>query len=167
MEEAEKTLIVGYEELPQRGRLWFKLWEVRALTDLSDRQVGYAVRTGMVTPYKQGAERLYSWYNLFELYCIAKLRASGESLQSIRGYFSTLREWLQQFSPDTLKANTLVMRVSPTGLADAFLAQSEGFVKALRPWATAFVVVRFSALTAAISWVDNRPGLTIKDVVVA
>lgn len=149
-------------------RLWFKSWEVRSLTGLTERQLGYCVRTSLAVPLRRNGDYMYSWYDLFELYAIAKLREAGESLQKIRSYFGGVRSWLHTFSPDTLKLHTLIVRLGHPG-RDLSLVQSEGYVKCVTPVARVYVPVPFNALAAAVLWADSHKdrGITIKDVAVA
>lgn len=154
-------------ETPER--LWFRLWEVRALTGLTDRQIGYCIRTGLVAPGKRGGDYIYEWAELFELYAIARLREAGESLQKVRDYFPELRGWLRTFPPSELRTRLMVVKLAPVSIADVFLVEGESYVRAMKPWGKAFVFVRFNALAAAITFADSREsaGITIKDVVVA
>lgn len=150
-------------------RLWFKSWEVRALTGLTERQLGYYAQTKLATPERLGGEHAYTWYGLFELRTIVALRAAGESIQQIRKYFPRLRKWLSEFSPALLAGSVLMVRPSADGFA-AFLVQSEAYALDERcSGVEPFARVRFNALASAVVWVDGQKGrgITMKDVEVA
>lgn len=148
-------------------RLWFRSSEVLALTGLTERQLSYYVHTGLVKPDQFGRNYRYTWHNLLELYVIAKLKESGESIQQIREYLPGLHEWLAVFPPEVLSAHILVMRVGGR-LVDSFLVQSEAYARAVTPWHRTFVVIRFSALASAVAWADSHKdrGITMEDVAV-
>lgn len=143
-------------------RACFRAGEIQGLTGLTDRQIGYYVKTGLV---KRSAPRvggrMYSWRNLFELLAIAALKEYGVSVQALRGCFPGLREWLGEFPVETLRERTLAMLPFPGGLADVFLVEAPGYAKRLQSL-QAFVMVDFSVTYKAVMEKDAKVGRGVK-----
>jgi hypothetical protein len=106
-------------------RAFFRRWEVEGLTGLTDRQLGYAIKTGLLSPGRVGSRAAgfrFSWRDLFEAQIIAEVRKTV-SLQVMRDFFRPLCEWLNTFDVGVLQARTLVIMVHPDGPADTFLVE--------------------------------------------
>lgn len=128
----------------------FRTWEIQELTGLSDRQIGYYIRTGLLGSLKQANKRVYSWRDLFEALTIVELRKSGVSIQALRSFFPALREWLGQFPAGVLGEGALIVQPAPSGLADAFLVQSPEYAKRLKSLRV-FVMVNFKEVCRVVA----------------
>ncbi len=74
----------------------FNIEAASKITDVSERQIRYWDKTGLVRPSVQaahgrGSRRLYSFEDLLDLRVIARLRDAGVSLQKVRKVASYLR----------------------------------------------------------------------------
>lgn len=83
----------------------FSSRQVAALTGISLRQLQWWDERGIVSPARQGRNRLYSMADLTEISVICELRAKGFSLQRVRKVLRFLQRDMGKRLVETLSAS--------------------------------------------------------------
>src|SRR5215472_16592110 len=83
----------------------FSSRQVVALTGISPRQLQWWDEKGIVSPARQGRNRLYSMADLTEISVICELRAKGFSLQRVRKVLRFLQREMGKRLVETLSGS--------------------------------------------------------------